>query len=403
MLEGKKILLGVTGGIAAYKSAELARLLVKKGGAVQVIMTRSACEFITPLTLRTITGLPVRCELFEEARASSAIHIELARTPDVVLIAPATANILAKMAVGMADDLLSTVLLAVDMERIPVILAPAMNVSMLQNPAVRDNLEILGRRGFTVAEPGEGGLACGEVGQGRMVEPGELVRLVEEKLAGRNDFAGQTVLVTAGPTREPLDPVRFISNHSTGTMGYALARAARERGARVVLISGPTFLDPPGGVDFVSVSTARQMYDAVMARVDEADIVIKAAAVSDYRPEKDLEHKLKKGGDLELKMVRNPDILKEIGAMKGKRFLVGFAAETEELLANASKKMAEKNLDLIVANDLSREGAGFGLETNIAQLLYKSGEMEEISLMSKYRMAHCLLDRIKACREGEGW
>lgn len=401
MLKNKLILLGITGGIAAYKSAELARFLIKEGASVQVVMTENAKAFITPLTMKTLTGRPVYSSLYntdDPGHFSATVHIDLAREPQMVVVAPATANILGKMAAGIADDLLSTVLMAVNTAERPVILAPSMNTSMLHNPAVRENIAVLRGRGYIMADPLDGFLACGEVGEGRMIEPAELVEIIKKKFQKAGDFSELTVLVTAGPTREALDPVRFLSNHSSGRMGYALARAAQERGAHVILISGPTALETPPGVDFYPVVSAQEMYEAVMDKLPVADIVIKSAAVADYRPEDASAQKIKKGGEMTLKLARNPDILKEIGKKKGNIFVVGFAAETENILDNGKKKMADKNLDMIVANDLTREGAGFGAETNIVHLLYRDGREEKVPLMSKYELSHLILDRIKAIK-----
>jgi phosphopantothenoylcysteine decarboxylase/phosphopantothenate--cysteine ligase len=401
MLKDKIVFLGVTGGIAAYKSAELARLLIKSGAVVQAVMTPNAEKFITPLTLRTITGRPVYLSMFEERYESATVHIDLAREPDLVVVAPATANILGKLASGIADDLLSTALLAVDIKECPVFLAPSMNTVMFNNPAVRDNIRTLRQRGYLIAEPGEGFLACGEVGKGRMLEPAQLLELIERQLSTDADFQGLTVIVSAGPTREPFDPVRFLSNYSTGRMGYALAAAAKERGARVLLVSGPTALAPPPGVEFFPVGSAREMYAAIMEKLPLADIVIKAAAVADYRPKEVREQKIKKGAaseELVLTLERNPDILKEIGLQKGKRLLVGFAAETENLLENAARKLREKNVDIIVANDLSQEGAGFATETNQVHLLYRDGSSERLPLMTKDALSHSILDSIKGLR-----
>ncbi len=402
MLEGKVVLLGISGGIAAYKSAELARLLVKEGCTVQVVMTKAACEFISPLTMRTLTGRPVYSSLFESTYSNATAHIDLAREPHMVIVAPATANIIGKMRAGIADNLLTTVLMAIDREKCPVVFSPSMNSGMFSSPAVKDNISVLRQRGYVIVEPGEGFLACGEVGEGRMVEPSLLV----EKLKGISegdvgDYAGLTVMVTAGPTREALDPVRFFGNHSTGKMGYALARAASERGAKVILISGPTPLEPPENVYLVNVSTAREMYNAVLKEYPNVDIVIKTAAVADYRPEKCYLEKIKKGDDKDIKLVRNPDILKELGYNKKEQFLVGFAAETEDLLENATTKMEEKNLDMVVANDLNVEGAGFAAETNVVHVLYRNGFVEEFPIMSKYELAHTILKRIINCRSAE--
>ncbi len=394
MLKDKKILLGITGGIAAYKSAELARLLIKEGAAVQVVMTAAAENFITPLTMRTLTGRPVYSSLFDPSNRTATLHIDLAREPDMVVVAPATANILGKIASGIADDLLSTVLLAVDLKARSVILAPAMNTVMFHHPAVKDNIKLLRRRGYCFADPLSGTLACGDVGEGRMIEPVQLLQLIRERLSVRADYKGLTVLVTAGPTRESLDPVRFLSNHSSGRMGYALAQAAGERGARVLLVSGPTALEPPSGVDYYPVESAREMYAAVMDNLHLADIIIKTAAVADYRPEKNYAQKIKKTGEMTIRLVRNPDILKELGSRERTFYLVGFAAETENLLQNARRKLREKNLDLIVANDLTQKGAGFAGETNQVSLIFGDGNIEEVPLMSKYELAHLILDRI---------
>ncbi len=396
----KRILLGICGGVAAYKAAELARLLVRAGFDVHAVLTSSAAEFITPLTMRAVTGNPVYASLFDPVHKSATAHIDLARDPDIAVIAPATANCLGKLAAGLADDLLSTVLLAIDLAQCPVILAPAMNTTMLCNPAVQDNIRRLEQRGYAILEPREGDLACQEVGKGRMVEPQEILDRVRQALQAGRELEGRVVLVTAGPTREALDPVRFFSNHSSGKMGFALARAARERGARVILVSGPSELAPPSGVEFCPVSSALEMNSVCMEKYAEAEIIIKAAAVADYRPELVQEQKIKKGGELLIKLVRNPDILQNMGRQKGERFLVGFAAETEQLLQNAARKLQEKNLDLVVANDLGQEGSGFAGETNRAVLLYRDGRKEQLPLMSKYELAHRILERIAWSLEG---
>ena len=362
-------------------------------------MTKIAEACITALTIVTITAIPVFSSFFnpdEPGHFSATVHIDLAREPHIAVIAPATANILGKMAAGIADDLLSTVLMAVNTAECPIILAPSMNTSMLHNPAVRNNIAVLRGRGYIVADPQEGFLACGEVGEGRMIEPSGLLEIIKKKIRKAGDFSGLTVLITAGPTREALDPVRFLSNHSSGRMGYALARAAQERGAHVILVSGPTALETPPGVDFYPVVSAQDMYEVVMDKLSAADIVIKSAAVADYRPEKTSAQKIKKGGgEMTLKLVRNPDILKEIGKNKRNIFVVGFAAETENVLDNGKKKIVDKNLDMIVANDLTQEGAGFCAETNIVHLLYRDGREEKVPLMSKYELSHLILDRIR--------
>ena len=396
MLKGKTILLGVTGGIAAYKAVELLRLYVKAGAEVFVVMTKSAREFVTPLTFQTLSGNPVHTELFNLYQEQEIGHISLADRADLVVVAPATANIIGKVAGGLADDLLSTTLLAT---KSPVLFVPAMNVNMYENPLYQANQKKLEGFGYYFLEPATGYLACGWEGKGKLPEP---QTIFEEslRLLSPRDLNGETVLVTAGPTREELDPVRYLSNYSSGKMGYAIARIARQRGARVILVSGPTALAAPCGVEMVQVASARQMRDAVMARLAEATVVIKAAAVADYRPTKRAEHKIKKGQEAELELIleKNPDILAELGQCKTTQLLVGFAAETTELVENARKKLETKNLDLIVANDVSRSDAGFDVDTNAVRLLYRDGSSEELPLLSKDEVARQLLDRIAKLR-----
>ena len=398
----KKIVLGVTGCIGAYKAAEIIRGLKKDGLAVQVIMTASAREFITPLTLETLSEEPVICELFGQEREEGIRHISLTEECELLLVAPATANILAKLAYGIADDFLSTFALA---NRAPVVIAPAMNTQMLSHPAVQANIATLRERGVDFIEPGEGWLACGWLGKGRLAEPDEIVARVKDKLSGRSkkksSLAGQTVLVSAGPTAEPIDPVRVLTNRSSGKMGYRIAEAARDRGARVVLVSGPTALPDPRGVDIVRVETADQMKEAMLARLNEATVVVMAAAVADYRPETEETSKIKKGpGSRTLKLVRTDDILMEIGRRRSsEQTLVGFAAETDDLAARAREKLAKKKLDLVVANDVTRNGAGFGTDTNQVILLAKQGAAEELPLLSKREVAERILDRIEGMRE----
>ena len=396
MLKGKTILLGVTGGIAAYKAVELLRLYVKAGAEVFVVMTKSAREFVTPLTFQTLSGNPVHTELFNLYQEQEIGHISLADRADLVVVAPATANIIGKVAGGLADDLLSTTLLAT---KSPVLFVPAMNVNMYENPLYQANQKKLEGFGYYFLEPATGYLACGWEGKGKLPEP---QTIFEEslRLLSPRDLNGETVLVTAGPTREELDPVRYLSNYSSGKMGYAIARIARQRGARVILVSGPTALAVPCGVEMVQVASARQMRDAVMARLAEATVVIKAAAVADYRPTKRAEHKIKKGQEAELELIleKNPDILAELGQCKTTQLLVGFAAETTELVENARKKLETKNLDLIVANDVSRSDAGFDVDTNAVRLLYRDGSSEELPLLSKDEVARQLLDRIAKLR-----
>lgn len=398
MLRGKCIVLGVTGGIAAYKAAELLRLLVKAGAEVQVIMTRSAREFVAPLTFQTLSGNPVHTELFSLIQEQEIGHISLADRADLVLVAPATANLIGKVASGLADDLLTTTIMAT---KATVVFAPAMNTNMWENPLYRENQGRLERLGYRFIEPVHGSLACGWEGQGKLPDPLEIFDDVRA-LLGSRELAGKTVVVTAGPTREELDPVRFLSNHSSGKMGYAIARAARDKGARVVLISGPVGLAAPRQVALVKVSSADEMRQAVLQHAEAADVIIKAAAVADYRPSARSEHKTKKGGNerMVIELERNPDILAELGRAKGSRILVGFAAETDDLLANARQKLEGKNLDMIVANDITEEGAGFDGDTNIVRLLTPDGKVESLPQMSKEEVASVLLDRVASLLSG---
>jgi phosphopantothenoylcysteine decarboxylase/phosphopantothenate--cysteine ligase len=391
---GKRILLCAGGGIAVYKTVELLRLLQKEEALVRAAMTRNAARFVTPLTFEALTGEPVYADMFADTGGDAIRHITWADWAEAVVVAPCTANLAAKLACGIADDAVSTLLLAT---RAPVLLCPSMNVNMFRHPATQENLERLARRGVAVMSPGQGFLACGWSGEGRLPEPLEIADRLK-KLVSPRDFAGKTVLVTAGPTHEAIDPVRFVTNPSTGKMGYAVARAAEHRGARVILVSGPASLPEPLGVATVRVKSALEMRDAVLALADEADIVIKSAAVSDYRPENPAEHKIKKteGGVL-LEMVRNPDILLELGKRKRSgQVLVGFAAETQNLEAYAREKLEKKNLDLIVANLVGKPDSGFGTETNRVVFLYKEKPPETLDLMSKEAAAHALLDRVLA-------
>lgn len=399
MLTGKTIVLGVTGGIAAYKSAEITRLLVNEGALVRVIMTKNAQEFITPLTLQTLSGNPVSTETFSLTQESEIGHIRLADTADLVLIAPATADVIAKLAHGLADDLLTTVLLATTA---PVLVAPAMNVHMYANPAVQENIRTLANRGYRFVEPGEGFLACGYEGKGRLADPEDIVEETRAALT-RKDLSTERIIVTAGANAEPIDPVRFITNRSTGKMGYAMARVAWRRGAEVTLVSGPTSLLPPRGVRFLSVRTAREMQQAVMSHYAQATIVVAAAAVADYRPAHVASQKLKKQeGNFTIELMRNPDILAELSQQKGNRLLVGFATETEDVVQNAARKLRKKNLDMIVANDVTQEGAGFGYDTNIVTLIDRSERIETLPLMSKDEVAHAVYDRLLALKGSTG-
>ena len=395
-IRGKNIVLGVTGGIAAYKACELVRALVKEGASVEVVMTRNAMEFVTPLTLQTLSGNKVATRPFDPVWESEIGHISLADRADLVVIAPATASFVGKMATGIADSLLATLVLAT---LAPVIVCPAMNVNMYNNVAVQDNIRKLRDRGVSIVEPSEGFLACGWEGRGRLPETEDIMSEIEFALTPK-DMAGERVLVTAGATREHIDPVRFISNPSSGKMGYALAEEARMRGADVVLVSGKSPLPPPRGVTLVSVESADDMYTAVMKHLDWSTLVIKAAAVGDYAPESKSAGKIKKTGDeLTLKLKRTRDILKEIGEKKKQQIVVGFAAETEDLMANAAIKLREKNADMIVANNVGAPGAGFESDTNEVHLLFASGAMEELPLAPKKEIAKIIFDRISGLRK----
>jgi phosphopantothenoylcysteine decarboxylase/phosphopantothenate--cysteine ligase len=397
MLDNKKIILGVCGGIAAYKAIELLRLLTKAGAEVHVIMTQAAQEFIAPLTFQTLSSNPVHTGLFDLIAEREIGHISLADRADLFVVAPATANVIGKIAAGIADDMLTTTIMAT---KAPVLFAPAMNVNMYTNPIYQENEQKLRRLGFLFEAPVCGSLACGWKGEGKLAAPEAIFDAALTALTGK-DLAGRTVMITAGPTREEIDPVRYISNHSSGKMGYALSNAARRRGAQVFLISGPTALPEPAGVKLVKVTSASEMQSEVMARVSECDVIIKAAAVADYRPLLRSSNKIKKNSDtVTIQLVKNPDILAGLG-MKGsssklRPFLVGFAAETDDLAANAAKKLNEKKLDMIVANDVSQADAGFNVDTNRALLLFKDGSRCDCGLMSKDLLADTILDQIVA-------
>lgn len=390
LLTGKNVLLGVTGGIGAYKAAHLVRELQREGAKVSVVMTESATRFISPLTMETLSGYPVGLDMFSLTEERAIGHIDRAAWADVFVVAPATANYLGKAAGGIADDLLTTITMATTC---PVVLAPAMNSRMWAHPAVKQNLETLIQRGAHVVPPGEGELACGEVGPGRLAEPADILDEVSASLRGR-DLSGIRVLITAGPTREAIDPVRFISNRSSGRMGYAMAAAAARRGAQVTIISGPVELAVPATADMKKVTTAREMLAEIKEVLQEADWLIMAAAVADFAPTDVMKDKIKKGTKLELtlRLSRNPDILKAVGPMKGDRLFVGFAAETRDLVENARKKAHEKNLDLIVANDVSGEETGFESDENSGVILDQGDLAEEIPMMSKLKMAERILD-----------
>ena len=390
---GKCVVLGVTGGIAAYKSAEIVSRLGKAGVEVYCIMTRHAQEFLTPLTLETLSKHPVVTDMFRRDTPWEVEHIALAQRADVFAIAPATANIIAKMAHGIADDMLSTTVMAT---RAPIVVAPAMNTGRWEHPATQENMKTLLGRGCRQVGPGSGLLACGDVGAGRMAEPAEIVEAILMELNQTRDLVGKTVLVTAGPTREPLDPVRFITNRSSGKMGYALAEQAARRGASVILVSGPVDLPAPHGVKRIRVETTEEMMEAVLAHFSEADAVIKAAAPCDYRPAQVAQQKIKKqaGADMTLSMVENPDIAAELGRRKASQVLVVFAAETERVLENAQGKLERKNADLMVANDVTRPGAGFDVDTNVVTLITRAGEVTELPCMPKREVAGRILDKI---------
>lgn len=399
MLAGRRIVVGVTGGIAAYKAAELVRELVRGDVAVRVVMTQHACEFVTPLTFEVLSGQPVSTDLFRRTGGYEIDHIALADFAELLVVAPATANLIGKLAHGIADDLLSTVLLAVTA---PVMICPAMNTKMYVNPVVRQNLAVLKDRGYAVLEPGIGALACRAEGQGRLPDVVQIVEEIEALLTTK-DLQRERILVTAGPTQEPFDPVRYISNHSSGKMGYALAAMARRRGAVVTLISGPTSLPAPQGVTLVPVRTAMEMYDAVRAHVGQSTVLIKAAAVADYRPESRQETKIKKGeGPLNVTLVRNPDILAEVAREKQDRIVVGFSMESDHLLEYARAKLFGKKMDFIVANDVTEPGAGFGTDTNIVRILDRAGNVTEYPLMDKHEVANVILDRVRQVRSEKG-
>ncbi|MCL6639542.1 MAG: bifunctional phosphopantothenoylcysteine decarboxylase/phosphopantothenate--cysteine ligase CoaBC [Firmicutes bacterium] len=398
MLAGKTVVAGITGGIAAFKAAQLVSSLHQQGAAVHVVMTSAAREFVTPLTFNILSGNPVHTDLFAPSPEGTVRHIDLAANADLVVVVPATANIIGKVACGIADDLLSTVVMAATC---PVLFCPAMNVNMYRNKVVQRNIALLRDLGYHFVEPGSGRLACGTGGRGRLAEPEDILEGIVSLLTAK-DLRGLTVMVTAGPTAESVDPVRFLTNRSSGKMGYALARAAARRGAKVILVSGPAALKPPGGVEFVPVETARQMYEAVLDRFEQVDAVIKAAAVADYRPKETAGRKIKKTGEtLTLELERNPDILAELGRRKTNQVLIGFAAETHDLEQNARLKVAAKNLDFLVANDVTLPGAGFGTDTNIVKLVYPDGSVKALPQMDKLAVAHRILDEMLNVLKGE--
>lgn len=391
---GKTVVLGVTGGIAAYKACDLVSRLHKKGINIRIIMTEHACEFVQPLTLEVLSGNRVVTDMFNRDFPWEVEHISLAKAADVFAVVPATANILGKYAHGIADDMLSTTLLAT---RAPVLFAPAMNTNMYEHPAVQENIATLKQRGCLFVEPASGHLACGDTGKGKLADVETIEQAILDALTEK-DMEGMHVTVTAGPTREAMDPVRFLSNHSTGKMGYAIARSAKMRGAQVTLITGPVSLAPLDGVHMVPITSACEMREAVMEALPQSDLVIKAAAVGDYRPAQFQDDKIKKHDeDMSISLVRNPDILAEIGEnRRDDQVICGFSMETRDLLENSTKKLKKKNCDVIVANNLKVKGAGFAGDTNVVTLLYRDGTVEPLELMEKDSVADILLERLVA-------
>jgi phosphopantothenoylcysteine decarboxylase / phosphopantothenate---cysteine ligase len=400
MMTDKKILLCVTGGIAVYKAAALTSKLVQAGADVKVIISESAAKFVTPLTFQALSRNEVYMDTFDEKNPQTIAHIDLADWADLILVAPATANTIAKLAGGIADNMITTTLLAT---RAPVWIAPAMNVHMYDHPAVKKNISILAEYGYQFIEPSEGYLACGYVGKGRLEEPEKIVELIQSSFVAnsKKQLDGKTVLVTAGPTREKIDPVRFISNHSSGKMGYALAAEAKRQGANVILVSGPVRITPPDGVELIKVESAEDMFNAVMENFESADVIIKTAAVADYRPKYVYDQKVKKqDGDTTIELERTKDILFELGQRKKNQLLVGFAAETNNVVDYAKKKLIKKNADMIIANNVKVEGAGFGTDTNIVTIVKKDGSITELPLMSKSEVAEKIIEEVSLLLKG---
>jgi len=391
-MNDRAVVLGVCGGIAAYKACDLASKLRQAGVEVTVVMTAAAQRFVTPLTFQSLTHRPVITSLFESAEEWEIEHISVAQRASLAVIAPATANVIGKLACGIADDFLTTFVLAT---RAPILVCPAMNCDMYANPVVQENLNRLKERGFHIVEPEEGTLACGDVGRGRLATVETIFERIQALLCSPRDFEGIKVLVTAGPTHEPLDPVRYITNPSTGKMGYAIAQAVRERGATVILVSGPTSLTPPAGVETIRVTTADEMAKATIGKARGCKVVVGAAAVSDYTPAKVADQKMKKkASDVTLDLKPTVDIMAELGKQKSRRILVGFSVETRDLIENSMKKLKAKNLDMIVCNDVTQAGAGFATDTNIVTILDRKGGSEQLPRMSKLQTAHRILDRI---------
>ncbi len=392
MFKDKNIVLGVTGGIAAFKALDLVSKLKKRGATIDVIMTRSACEFVAPLSFQSLAHTSVVIDTFDSPKYFEIEHIALAKKADLFVIAPATANIIGKINNGIADDMLSTTVMAT---KAPVLIAPAMNTNMYENPIVQSNIAALRERGYVFVEPAEGLLACDDVGKGKLAAVDDIIGAMENVLQAKRLLKEKKILITAGATIEPLDPVRFISNHSTGKMGYALAEKAVALGAEVTLLSGKTNLKAPKGAEFIRFQTALELYDLVMAKKDDYDVLLSVAAVGDYRPESIAKDKIKKqADDLVLKLVRNPDIAFEVGQNKGNLLSVGFSAETANVLANSKQKLTKKNFDLLVINDLTEAGAGFAHDTNVVTLMQANGKSEKLSKMSKLDLAVIILERI---------
>ena len=394
MLKDKTVVIGVSGGIAVYKTLDVVSRLRKLGVNVNVIMTKSATEFVTPLSFQSLSQNYVVCDMFEDPKTWDVEHISLAKRADVFLIAPATANVIGKIANGIADDMLTTTVMAT---KAKVLIAPAMNTNMYENPILQRNINTLKELGYNFVEPENGRLACGDTGKGKLASPETIVDEVVKLLSKGQDLKGKSIIVTAGPTVESIDPMRYITNRSTGKMGYSIAKEAIERGADVTLITGPTNLTPPQNLKkLVKIESAKDMYEAVLANLDENDVVIKSAAVADYKPKNYSNKKIKKSDDdLVIELDRNKDIAQEIGKIKNNKILVGFAAETNDLIENASLKIKKKNLDFIVANDLTKEGAGFGVDTNIVKIIDKEGNITEYPKMKKEEVANIILDKIK--------
>ena len=393
LLENINIVLGVTGGVAIYKACDIVSCLKKLNANVDVIMTKSATKMVRPSIFQALSQNPVIVDIFDTPRYWNIEHISLAQKAHVLLIAPATANIIGKIANGIADDMLSTTVMA---STAKVIFAPAMNTKMYENKIVQQNIEKLISLGYQFIEPTSGRLACGDAGKGRLADTNKIIEFITDIVKPIKDFKGIKILITAGPTKESIDPVRFISNRSTGKMGYSIAEAALARGAEVTLISGPTNILPPNGAVLIKIETALEMYNAVMDNFKDKHIIIKTAAVADYRPATVSVDKIKKGGEnLNLKLVRNPDILDELGKIKKDKILIGFAAESKDIIKNAKDKIFKKNLDFIVANDITEEGAGFGTDTNIVTIIDRSNKIEKIKKSNKINIAHHILDKAK--------